>query len=289
MKAHRPTHKSMALLGASVAALTGVTMAGGAAYAQTDEIVVTAQFREQNLQDTPLAITAVSGEMLERRSQVDISEIARQAPNVTLAGQNQEYGSAMIAYIRGIGQNDPNFAVEPGVGIYIDDVYLPTLTGSLLDLMDVDRVEILRGPQGTLAGRNSIGGAIKMYSVKPRGDDSGSLQVTYGSYDRIDIRGIFDVKLTDTLAMRVSGVSKNETGYIKRLDYALTHPGTNVPTQATGQNPVLGRDGGVAIAAGKVALRWQPNDQLDVNLTGDYTRERNDAGVSTLLYATYLI
>ena len=285
MKAHRPTHKSMALLGASVAALTGVTMAGGAAYAQTDEIVVTAQFREQNLQDTPLAITAVSGEMLERRSQVDISEIARQAPNVTLAGQNQEYGSAMIAYIRGIGQNDPNFAVEPGVGIYIDDVYLPTLTGSLLDLMDVDRVEILRGPQGTLAGRNSIGGAIKMYSVKPRGDDSGSLQVTYGSYDRIDIRGIFDVKLTDTLAMRVSGVSKNETGYIKRLDYALTHPGTNVPTQATGQNPVLGRDGGVAIAAGKVALRWQPNDQLDVNLTGDYTRERNDAGVSTLLYA----
>ena len=138
-------------------------------------MVVTAQFREQNLQDTPLAITAVSGDMLERRSQTDIAEVARQAPNVTLAAQNQEYASGLIAYIRGIGQNDPNFAVEPGVGIYVDDVYLPTLTGSLLDLMDVERVEILRGPQGTLAGRNSIGGAIKMYSVRPQGDDSGIL------------------------------------------------------------------------------------------------------------------
>jgi len=223
--------------------------------------------------------------MLDRRSQTELSEIARQAPNVTLAGQNQEYGSSMIAYIRGIGQNDPNFAVEPGVGIYIDDVYLPTLTGSLLDLMDVDRVEVLRGPQGTLAGRNSIGGAIKMYSVKPQGDNSGSFQVTYGSYDRLDIRGIYDVAVTENLAMRVSGVSKNETGYIRRLDYNLTHPGTNVPTQAKGMDPVLGRDGGVAIAAGKIAFRWQPNENVDIDLTGDYTRERNDAGVSTLLYA----
>ncbi len=252
---------------------------------ELEEVVVTAQFREQRLQDTPLAITAVSGDMLEQRSQVDISEVARQAPSVTLAAQNQEYASGLIAYIRGIGQNDPNFAVEPGVGIYIDDVYLPILTGSLMDLMDVERVEILRGPQGTLAGRNSIGGAIKMYSVRPRGDDSGSFQVTYGSYDRLDLRGIYDVGLTDTLAMRVSGVSKNETGYIKRLDYALTHPGSNVPTQATGLDPVLGRDGGVAVSAGKIAFRWQPNAAFDVNLSADFTRERNDAGVSTLLYA----
>jgi iron complex outermembrane recepter protein len=249
------------------------------------EVVVTAQFVEQNVQDTPLAITAISGDMLEKRSQTDISEVARQAPSVTLAAQNQEYASGLIAYIRGIGQNDPNFAVEPGVGIYIDDVYLPTLTGSLLDLMDVSRVEILRGPQGTLAGRNSIGGAIKMYSVRPRGDDTGSFSLTYGSYDRLDLRGIYDVGLTDTLAMRISGVSKNETGYIKRLDYALTHPGSNVPTQAHGLDPVLGHDGGVAIAAGKVAFRWQPNSSVDVNFSTDFTRERNDAGVSTLLYA----
>jgi iron complex outermembrane receptor protein len=252
---------------------------------QLEEITVTAQFRKQNLQETPLAITAVTGDMLERRSQSDISEVARQAPNVTLAAQNQEYASGLIAYIRGIGQNDPNFAVEPGVGIYVDDVYLPTLTGSLLDLMDVERVEILRGPQGTLAGRNSIGGAIKVYSQRPQGDDSGSFQATYGSYDRLDLRGIYDVRLSDTLAMRVSGVSRNETGYIKRLDYNLTHPDSNVPTQAQGRSPVIGHDGGVAMSAGKIAFRWQPSEQLDINLSTDYTRERNDAGVSTLLYA----
>lgn len=250
-----------------------------------EEVIVTAQFREQNLQETPLAITAVTGDMLEKRSQTDISEVARQAPSVTLVAQNQEYASGLIAYIRGIGQNDPNFAVEPGVGIYIDDVYLPTLTGSLLDLMDVERVEILRGPQGTLAGRNSIGGAIKMYSVKPRGDNTGAFQVTYGEFDRLDLRGIYDTKLSDTVSMRVSGVTKNETGYIKRLDYNLTHPGSNVPTQAQGRNPVLGYDGGVAISAGKIAFLWQPSDSVDINLSADYTRERNDAGVSTLLYA----
>ncbi len=276
---HNKSLLPLALLGA------GTAQAQTPANDALEEVIVTAQFREQNLQETPLAITAITGDMLERRSQTDISEVARQAPNVTLAAQNQEYASGLIAYIRGIGQNDPNFAVEPGVGIYVDDVYLPTLTGSLLDLMDVERVEILRGPQGTLAGRNSIGGAIKMYSVRPQGDDSGSFQLTYGSFDRLDLRGIYDLKLTDTMSMRVSGVSRNETGYIKRLDYNLTHPGTNVPTQARGLSPVIGRDGGVAIAAGKVAFRWQPNDGLDFNLAADYTRERNDAGVATLLYA----
>jgi iron complex outermembrane receptor protein len=275
---------SLALM-SSAAGLAQAQQATAADDSQLEEVIVTAQFRSQNLQETPLAITAISGDMLIRRSQTDIAEVARQAPNVTLAAQNQEYASGLIAYIRGIGQNDPNFAVEPGVGIYIDDVYLPTLTGSLLDLMDVERVEILRGPQGTLAGRNSIGGAIKMYSVRPQGDNSGSFQATYGSYDRVDLRGIYDVALSDTLSMRVSGVSKNETGYIKRLDYALTHPGSNVPTQSHGLNPVLGHDGGVAIAAGKIAFRWQPSDALDINLGADYTRERNDAGVATLLYA----
>jgi iron complex outermembrane receptor protein len=271
----------------AVVAASGVALAQDTtpAPARSDEIVVTAQFREQKLQDTPLAITAITGDMLERRSQTDIAEVARQAPSVTLAEQHQEYASGLIAYIRGIGQNDPNFAVEPGVGVYIDDVYLPTLTGSLLDLMDVERVEVLRGPQGTLAGRNSIGGAIKMYSVRPRGDGSGSFQVTYGSFDRLDMRGIYDFKVTDKLAVRVSGVSKNETGYIKRLDYALTHPGSNVPTFAIGADPELGTLGGVAVAAGKISALWEPSSRVNVLLSADYTRERNEAGPATLLYA----
>ncbi len=264
------------------------------AYAQNDEggasneIVVTAQFREQSLQDTPIAITAVNAETLEARGQTNIVNVAAQAPNVTLVPQHQEYGSGLIAYIRGIGQNDPNFALEPGVGIYVDDVYLPTLTGALLDLTDVDRVEILRGPQGTLAGRNSIGGAIKLYSQKPRGDNSGSLKLTYGSYDRLEIRGMADIGISDNLAVRVAGVSKGEDGFVKRLDYGLTHPGSTVPTQAIGGgagSEVLGTLGGQSVIAGKIALRWDAGTGVEVNLSADYTRERNEPGAVTLLYA----
>lgn len=262
--------------GASLLALSLSTQAFAQDAAQAEdkspnieEIVVTAQFRAQNLQDTPLAITAVSGELLAQRGQTNVSEIAAQSPNVTLKPQGQELGPGIIAFIRGVGQTDPNFALEPGVGMYIDDVYLPTLTGSLLDLTDLDRVEVLRGPQGTLAGRNSLGGSIKLYSKKPEGSNTGSVEVTYGRYNRLDARGLFDVKLSNNLFMRVAGVTKNVDGYVKRLDYNLTHPGTNVPTLAKGSNPVLGTLGGQSYAAGKVSLRWQPTETIDINLTGD--------------------
>ena len=142
----------------------GATAAATAAeqLEELQEVVVTAQFREQNVQDTPLAITAISAELLEARSQTNISEVTSQAPSVTLKPQSAMFGPSIAAYIRGIGAYDFNPALEPGVGIYVDDVYIATLTGSLLDLLDLERVEILRGPQGTLAGRKSIGGAIKL-------------------------------------------------------------------------------------------------------------------------------
>ena len=190
-------------------------MVGGSAFAQQstetdqlEEITVTAQFRSQNLQETPLAITAVTGDMLEARSQTSIYEVAAQAPSVFLAPQAQANGSGLIAYIRGVGQTDFNFALEPGVGLYVDDVYLPTLTGSLLDLLDLDRVEILRGPQGTLSGRNSIGGAIKLFSKRAEGH-GGNLSLTYGSYDRVDVRASGDFTLVDDkLFVRVAGVTQ---------------------------------------------------------------------------------
>src|SRR6478735_1277298 len=163
-----------------------------------DEIVVTAQFREQNLQDTPLAITAVNSAMLEARSQTNIAQVANNAPSVTLKPQGAAYGPSMGASIRGVGQYDFNPALEPGVGLYVDDVYYATLTGSILDLLDLDRVEILRGPQGTLAGKNSIGGAVKLFSKKPSGE-GGYLSGAYGSRDRFDLRGSGDFKLSDNV------------------------------------------------------------------------------------------
>jgi iron complex outermembrane receptor protein len=251
-----------------------------------EEVVVTAQFREQRLQDTPLAITAVNAEMLEARGQTSIAQVAAQAPNVSLRPQGQGGGSGLIAFIRGVGQVDFNYALDPGVGVYVDDVYIPTLSSSLLELIDLDRIEILRGPQGTLAGKNSIGGAIKLFSAKPRGDDSGSFRLSYGSFDEVTARGMADMKITDTLAMRVSGMSRSRDGYVAMLDYGQTHPNSNVP-----QNTTRGRGnsdyttmGGQNIVAGRAALRWTPSDQLEVNVTGDYTRERSEA-IPTVLIA----
>jgi iron complex outermembrane receptor protein len=243
------------------------------------EVVVTAQFREQRLQDTPLAITAVNAEMLEARGQTSIAQVAAQAPNVSLRPQPQNGGSGLIAFIRGVGQTDFNYALDPGVGVYIDDVYIPTLSSSLLELIDLDRVEILRGPQGTLAGKNAIGGAIKLFSAKPRGDDSGSMRVSYGSLNALSLRGMADLKITDTLALRVSGMSRSNDGYVGMLDYGQTHPNSNVPQTTTrGRgNSDYSTMGGQNIQAVRGALRWTPGDQLEVNVSGDYTRERSEA------------
>jgi iron complex outermembrane recepter protein len=273
---------------------TGVGLIGlgatGSAIAQAEqeesgaleEVTVTATFREERLQDTPIAITAVTGEMLESRSQTSVYEVAAQAPNVTLSPQGQSNGSGLIAFIRGVGQTDFNYALEPGVGLYIDDVYYPTLTGSLVDLLDLDRVEVLRGPQGTLAGRNSIGGAIKLFSKRPSGS-GGSAQVSYGSFDRIEARAMADFALVpDKFYARIAGVSKNRDGYIERRDYGCSHPGSGVPTFTVGIGCDLGTLGGQAYTAGRLSLRWVASESVEVNIVGDLTNDRSEAGADVL-------
>lgn len=252
----------------------------------TGDVVVTAQFREQRLQDAPLAITAVTGATLEARGQTSIADIGAQAPNVTLRQAPATYGPAVVAYIRGVGQRDTSFALEPGVGLYIDDVYLPTMHGSLLDLIDLDRVEILRGPQGTLAGQNSIGGAIKLYSKKPDGNGGGYVQATYGSYNRVELRGAANFTLVqEQLFARISGTAVHKDGYITRYDYACTHPGTTVPSSiAGGTNCKLGTEGGKDYVAGRLALRYKPSSSVTLDLVGDITQDNSEAGPTTLLY-----
>ena len=172
---------------AFVSTATAGAMLAGSAWAQTapspdssktdavglQEVVVTAQFHSENLQQTPLAITAITGDMLTARSETSLSDVASQAPNVILQPNPAGGGNSMRAQIRGMGQGDLDPAVDPGVGIYIDDVYFATLTGSDFALVDLDRVEILRGPQGTLSGMNSLGGSVKLYSKKPTGNNDG--------------------------------------------------------------------------------------------------------------------
>ena len=253
---------------------------------RTNVIVVTAEFREANLQDTPIAITAVNAEMLEARGQTDIAQIAAQAPNVSLRPQPQNGGSGLIAFIRGVGQVDFNYALDPGVGVYIDDVYIPTLSSSLVELIDLDRVEVLRGPQGTLAGKNSIGGAIRLFSARPRGDNSGTLRLEYGSFDSVQLRGMADFAITEELAVRMSGMARSRGGYVDLVDYGLTHPNDTVPSnQARGAFADYDTQGGQSIVAGRIALRWEATDRLEVNVSGDYTREDSESIPTVLLAA----
>jgi iron complex outermembrane receptor protein len=260
---------------------------GPAADNSLQEVVVTAQFRAQNLQDAPLAITAVNAAMLEQRGQSSLHDLAQQAPNVTLLETGGAFGPGMTAYIRGIGQYDFDPALAPGVGIYIDDVYYTSLSGSNFGLLDLDRVEILRGPQGTLAGANTEGGAIKLYSVKPRGNDSGSVKVSYGSRELIDVQGMADVPLIkDLLFMRVSGVSHQQNGYVTRIDYGCAFPTSGIPAVGGARaDCVAGHEGGKNYNGGRIAFRWLPADNFTVDLTGDVTIDKSDSAAITLLQA----
>ena len=280
--------------GASALALT-IAFSATAANAQApaaaapdanvvSEVTVTAEFRTTNVQATPIAITAVNAATLEARSQTSIQDVANQAPNVTLKPLGAAFGPALGASIRGIGQYDFSFALEPGVGMYVDDVYYSTLTGSIFDLLDLDRVEILRGPQGTLAGKNSIGGAIKLYSKKPNGQGGGYVEATGGSFSRIDVRASADFTVVpDKLFARISGVSKHRDGYVDRVDYACTHPGSGIGSFATGNGCKLGTEGGQSYSAVRGLLRWVVSDKVEVNLIADATKDSSEVQASTNL------
>jgi len=273
---------------------SGVAVAQEGDEGPLEEIVVTATFRETRLQETPIAITAVTGDMLDLRSQTNIYQVANQAPNVTLKPGGIEKGPMIIAYIRGVGQSDFNYATEPGVGIYVDDVVYASLTGSLIELLDLDRVEIARGPQGTLAGRNSIGGAVRLFSRKPGEDSGGNVQVTFGDFNRVDVRGAADITLAeDKLYARISGASRSRDGYVTRLDYNCMHPGTPIPSYMTGASDrsgcVLGTEGGISYTAGRAALRWIASDNFEANLSFDMTNDTSEAAPGVLFQVNEVI
>jgi len=240
-------------------------------------IVVTAQFREQRLQDTPISITAISGEALEARNQKSIIDIAQSVPNVNLSQASSFQSSSISAFIRGVGQEEASFALEPGVGIYVDDVYYGTTFGGLLDLLDVDRVEVLRGPQGTLAGKNSLGGAIKIFSRRPDGESEGQLQATYGQFDRIELKGTAGFALSEALSTRVSGIHRQVDGFFKRLDYGCVNPESGVtPAGRTDKDCEIGTDGGQDVTVLRGALRFQPSgSNLDINITADFLSDKS--------------
>ncbi len=220
-------HVSVTVLGfmlASAAQAQGNAKPAAAASADEDngvgDIIVTATKQATNLQDTPIAITAVTSEALETRAVSNVADLSAVVPNGNFRMNQGAYGKGISAFIRGIGQVDSNLASEPGVAYYIDDVYYPLIFGSQFDLLDLDHIEVLRGPQGTLFGRNALAGAVNIVSKQPDlNAASANITATTGSYSRFDLRAGFNLPLTSNLAIRVNGSMKHQQGYQEKLDF----------------------------------------------------------------------
>jgi iron complex outermembrane recepter protein len=309
------TSRAISMLYATLAGCMGVAVAMAAAPTtdsndqsnQLSEIIVTAQFRQQNLQTVPMAITAINAQMIDDRSMTNVQDIAADVPSTTLLKGSTAFGPSMVGYIRGIGQYDHDPALEPGVGLYVDDVYFATITGAALDLLDLERVEVLRGPQGTLEGMNSIGGSIRLVSKKPDGTAGTMLDVLYGSRNHIEARGASDfVLVPDNLFFRISAVYNSQDGYVNVFDFGCSHPSftatpvnpaTGVPNGPPGTysipagfvthagNCLKNQEGGTNYEGLRMAARWVPSDNLEVNVTGDITKQDQENPATTLLAA----
>jgi len=267
----------IALLGSSAAFLTTATVAmaqsqkrpaqgtaqQSTAAAELEEIVVVARKREENLQDVPISISAFSAEALEARGAEDLVDVGRFVPNVNIG----EVGSGRAHLtIRGIGNTDAYVTTDPAVGVYVDGVYLARAQGNLLDLLDLERVEVLRGPQGTLFGKNAIGGAINIVSKAPQGDGSGRLTITAGENERIDLAGAVDIGLGNDLAVRLSGISKNRGCLVRRVS----------------DNGCFGDENSNALRA---FARYAPGGKFTADVILDYTNRSSGPAWGGLLYA----
>ena len=176
-------------------------------------VTVTARKREETLQEVPVAVTAFTPEALDRLAVDDLGDLDAQVPNLTVYAARGS-SSTITAYIRGIGQSDPLWGVDPGVGIYMDDVYIARPQGALLDVFDVERIEVLRGPQGTLYGKNTIGGAIKYVSRGLPQSFDGFASVTVGNYDQLDVKAAVGGPLgSENLRGRIAVASLNRDGF----------------------------------------------------------------------------
>ena len=231
-----------------------------------EEITVTARKREEGLQVTPVSISAFTVAALEDRHLADISQIADFTPNLVMNTSASFSGSnnAPAIFMRGIGQVDFTLNTDPGVGLYVDGVYISRSVGGLLDLVDVERIEVLRGPQGTLFGRNTIGGAISVTSRAPAEEFGGRLKITTGSDERIDVQGSVDVPISEQLLTRFTVLSRNRDGYVDRL-------------QDGGK---IGNDDALSVRG---AALFKPSADLKFQINLDYTNEDEQSAPFVLL------
>ena len=219
-------------------------------------IYVTARRREERLIDVPLSVTALSGDDLVKQGVQDIVAVAQQVPNITLE-VSRGTNTTLTAFIRGVGQQDPVAGFEAGVGLYVDDVYLNRPQAAVLDVYDVERIEVLRGPQGTLYGRNTIGGAIKYVTADLPDETSVKIRGTYGSYDQADLIVTASTPISDSLKIGASGARLSRGGF--------------------GQNLTLGTENyNKDVWAARGTLEFE-SGIVKARLSGDYVKDESEA------------
>jgi iron complex outermembrane receptor protein len=239
----------------STVAVAGLGLLPDSASAQVlEEVVVTAERRETALQDTPISIVALSADALERKGIEDISEVARFTPNLAINGS------------RGYGDNQPTFSIrgisggggatsERGVALYIDGIYVPRTNGSVFKVFDIERIEVLRGPQGTLFGRNSTGGAIRIVTTQPGKDFESYVRGTLGNFDRRDISAMVNIPVNDRFALRAQAAYLHEDGYVRRGSQEL---------------------GGSEDKLARLQAAFDVTDDVKITLGGLYSQSKSD-------------
>lgn len=226
-------------------------------------VTVTAQRVEENLQDVPVAVTALSAEQLEDKQVLNIRDLTAQVPNINIA-TNTGTASAARIFLRGVGEDESRGAVDQAVGIYVDGVYIGRSVGSLFDVVDLESLEVLRGPQGTLYGRNTIGGAIKLTSVKPQFENSGKFSATFGNYSRQEFKATGNVQLADSTAFRITGFTRERDGFHE------LNP--NGPLAGNARDDV----GALDTLAVRASIYHEFTDNWNLLVAVDHTDDRSD-------------
>lgn len=231
------------------------------------DIVVTAQKRAENIQDVPIAISAVGSQYLESRGIDSIDKLGTIAPNVKIERAPASKTISQIS-IRGSVTINPAITWEPAVGLYLDGVYIAKAQGSIFDVADLERVELLRGPQGTLYGRNALAGAVNLVTKKPSGEAGGSVDLTYGSFNELRVRGVLDLPQMGPFSVKLSGQYRKRDGLV---DLVPDHP------------VVGGRTDSIDSGSFMVQVRAQLSDNVTADYTFDYSKARQDPPFSQLL------
>jgi iron complex outermembrane recepter protein len=261
---------------------------------QLQEVVVTARYRQENLQTTPIAITALSGVDLQQLQLTNVNDLGSMVPNAYFRTPTSNYGPTETIGLRGITQVDFSYTFEPAVAVYVDDIYHATETGASLDLLDLQRVEVLNGPQGTLFGKNALGGAIRLITNKPQGSDTATLSATYGQHHLLRFTAIADYAvIPGKLNLRLVGMSDTQDGFGNDLDFACEMAARGTPADSGSLpetvSPMQGNGcslrgyGGHNHQAGKIEFRYLASDKFTIDFDPNYTKQADQPYPQALL------